>query len=189
MTKCCFITLASNPRILGTRRLTSTVENCIALIAWCNSAPSFLSQSYAPIAIRQWRTGSFTLVWSATQISSETWIEYAHKASSLYNSLKISQCQCLSLKDTSPASLVPKDACSAIYKSWLVSSDDIIQGNQLPGPLSDMVSECWFNYMGTCGHRTGKLNNPCDVPRTRPEYSFQKHYLEEKSFGVKQELV
>ena len=120
MTKQWFITLASRFRILGTKWLTNMVENHIALVAWCNSAPSFLSQSQAPITIRWWRTGSFTLVWSTTWTSSKTQIEYAQRASLLYNSLKTSWCQRLSSKDSSPANLVPNKACSAIYK--LISS-------------------------------------------------------------------
>jgi len=57
MTKRWFTTLASASRILGRRWLTKAVENRIALVAWFNSAPSFLSQSQAPITIKRRRTG------------------------------------------------------------------------------------------------------------------------------------
>ena len=58
MTRQCF-TLVSPSRILGSRWLVIVVVCLITQVAWCNSPPSFWSQSQAPIAKRWQRTGTY----------------------------------------------------------------------------------------------------------------------------------
>ena len=73
--------------------------------------------------------------------------------------------------------------------SWLVLGDDIIWGHQLPGPQLGMVAGHWYNYKGTYRYQIDGSNNLHSVPCKWPGYLFWKRDQEEKTFGVKQELV